>query len=693
MWMRKVIVMLYRRNKLLPALFACFAVAASAAAQTFDHQARLEMDSELTRVLLEKDVGEVANELARERPTTILPLLRQLNIFTRAGHRARVLQTLNQLAEASDMPPISHRWFIAQTIKEMIGRDDLAALRMYYERLMPFDTDGADALVRLWEIEGDAKELDAWLAASVEQHSGWFQFYIARRVQSGTINELLDALATDVKAHPEDMEHAFHYLKVNDLAGRPQNVAWLAGIFEAWLQGTSAPRSAYEFYELGGRLPAELSQIAAKAYERSLALPFTERDMQLIREQVIIRFAVSPRVKNWDKQLRFWTKRQLAETYQALKQPQAAQKLIEELVTMKGDSDIMLEDVHQLAGAVQAQSGMRVVETKILRDEATERESAAYWMERAEYYKGRKEHDMAMDTYRRAFAHLPLKPDDKASASARFLLLSSFTTFVRYAEGDEKRDERRAELKQVLRREFTMTAPETEYAYRVAKMIADNEFDFDDLRDSLLVKNKNVLGRLLGARKEWTNDEEWLIEETVCREAVSPERKADFWPQLEALAKSGAASRSYYLAVALVDCKEARRAIPLLISYLRHIRASRAERAKFMEEEAVNKLFAAYLGAGNWQAAEKLLFNREGLTGKQLVEELSRVALAAAREEALDDALRLWSMTSNLDRRYLDELVPLSKTVAREPLREMYAQMKKKDPLSFVPDRALRILQ
>ncbi|MBA2733845.1 MAG: hypothetical protein H0U54_13245 [Acidobacteria bacterium] len=693
MWTRKGIPMLYRRNKLLPALFVCLALATSAGAQTFDHQARLEMERELTRVLLEKNVGEVANELARARPTTILPLLRQLNIFTRAGHRARVLQTLNQLAEASDMPPVSHRWFVAETIKEMIGRDDLAALRAYYERLMPVDTDGAEALLRLWALEGDTKELDAWLATRVKENDKWLEWHINWRVQLGTISELLDALAADVKANPEDTERAFRYLRANDLAGRPQNVAWLAGIFEAWLEGTSAPRSAYEFYELGGRLPAELPQIAAKAYERSLALPFTERDMQLIRERVIIRFSVSPRVKNWDKQLRFWTKKQLAETYQALKQPQAAQKIIEELVAMKGDSDIINEDVHQLAGAVQAQSGMRVVEAKILRDEARERESAAYWVERAEYYKGRKEYDAVMDTYRQAFAHLPLKPDDKASVSARFLLLSSFTTFVRYAEGDGKRDERRAELKQVLRREFTLTTPETEYAFRVAKMIADNEFDFHDLRDALLVKNKNVLTRLLAARKEWTNDEEWLIEKIVCREAVTPERKADFWMQLEGLAKSGAPSRAYHLAVALVDCKEPRRAIPLLVGYLKHIGEQRDEGAKFMKEQAGDNLFTAYLGAGNWQAAEKLLLNREGLTGKQLIEELPRIALAAAREGAFDDALRLWSMKSNLDRRHLNELVSLSKTAAREPLREMYVQMKKKDPLSFVPDRALRLLQ
>jgi hypothetical protein len=688
-----VIDMLCRRNKLLPTLVACLALATGTGAQTFDYQTRSDMERELTRVLLEKDVGEVANQLAGERASGLVPLMRRLDVFTRAGHRARVLQTLDQLAEAPDLPPVSHRWFVAQAVKEMIGRDDLAALRVYYERLMPADTDGAEALLRLWSLEGDAKELDSWLAARAKQHDKWLEWRIHLRVQLGTINELLDGLAADAKARPEDVERAFSYLNANNLAGRPQDVAWLAGIFEVWLESASAPRTAYELYELGGRLQTEFPQIAAKVFEHSLALPFTERDMQLVGERVITRFSVAPRVRSWDKQLRFWTKRQLANTYRALNRPQAAQKLIEDLVAAKADDDIMPEDVHEMAGGVQAQSGMRVVEAKILRDEATERGSATYWVERAQYYKGRKEYDAVMDTYRQGFAHLPIKPGDRASMRARFLMLGAFATFVRYADGDEKRQERRAEMKQVLRREFSMAPPETEYAFSVVKMIADNDFDFDDLRDALLVKNKNLLARVLAARDAWTAEEEWLIEKVVCREAVPPEQKADFWRRLEALAGSGAPSRSFHLASALVDCKEARRAVPLLIGHLKHVRERRGEGDEFMEEQTVDRLFTAYLDAGNWQAAEKLLLGRRGLTGKQLLYELPRVALAAAREGAANDALRLWRMKSNLDRRRLDELASLSTTVAREPLREMYAQMRKKDPLSFVPDRALKLLQ
>lgn len=688
--------MLYRLSKLLPFLLVWIALATCASAQGLDYQTRTEMEREITRVLLEKDAGEVANQLALEAaPNRVAHWLRRLSLFARAGHRARTLQTLNLLAEASDMPPISERWVVAQAVKEIIGENDLAALKTYYERIMPIDAAGADNLIRLWERDGDTKELDAWLAERALQHEEWFQLRIHWRTKLGTVNELLDALAADVRANPQDVERAFLYLRANEWAGRAQNVLWLADIFEMRLKSDSAPRLAYGSYELGSRLKTDLPQIAVKLFELSLRLPFTANDMQLIRERVIIRFSVSPGVKNWEKQLRFWTKQQLIESYRLTNQPQAAQVLVEELVAMKDDDDILTEDVHTLAGAVQRQSGMRVVEAKILNNEATGRESAAYWTERASYYVGRKEYEVVMATYGQALTHLPLKPQDTASVSARLSLLKQFTHFAasRFSGNEGNREAHRAQIKEVLRREFAATPPENIYAFGVAQIIIDSEFDFDDLRESLLVRNRNLLRRMLGARDEWAGHAQQLIETVICRETVTPEQKASYWTQLEGLTKSGAIMRSYQLADAMLSCNEARRAIPLLIGFLKHVRERRNESIAYWEEHAVNNLFSAYLKAGDWQAAEKMLSEREDLMGRQLIYELSRVAVSAAHAGALDDAVRLWSMKANLDRRRLEGLSELATTKAREPLRELYERMKKKDPLSFVPDMALKILQ
>lgn len=680
--------MLYRSHKLLPALFACFALVISAGAQTLDNQTLSKIERETTRLLLDKDVGEVANQLAREgAATTVVPLLRRLTIFARAGHRARVLQTINQLATASDMPPVSHRWVAAEAVKEIIGIDDLAALRAYYERIMPTDAASAEALLRLWEKEGDTKELDSWLAARAGQNVEWVRWRIHRRIKLGTIGELLDTLAAEVKANPEDSVRVSLYLEANNAANRLQDVSWLVDAI--------APRGAFELYELGALLKTNAPESAAKLLESSLAQPFTEQDMRLIRERVIIRYSVMPGIKNWDKQLRFWTKRHLAELYRAMNQPQAAQRFVEELVTMKGDDDIIADDIHNLAGAVQAQSGMRVVEAKILRDEASERQSVSYWLERAHYYTGRKEYDAVMETYAQALVHVPSKPQDRANIGARLTLLMDFALFVTSRDNseDRKRQDRRAEIKEVLRREFAAAPLETDYALGLARIISDDDFEFDDLRDSLFGKDKDSLQRMLATRTEWASEERWLIGDIVCRENVSPESRAHYWTQLEALAKSGAPSRAYLLADAMLSCNEARRAVPLLVSYLNHVREQRDESAKSREEQAVSNLFSAYVGAGKWQAAEKMLFTRTDLTARQLIYELSRVAQVAAREGAVNDAVRLWRLKSNLDRRQLDGLNQLAATKAKEPLRELYAQMKKEDPLSFAPDVALRLLQ
>ena len=682
--------MLYRLHKFLPALFASLALAtgATSAAQTLDNQTLTTIERETTRLLLEKDVGEVANQLARDgAATTVVPLLRRLTIFARAGQRGRVLQTIHQLAEASDMPPVSHRWVAAAAVKEIIGHDDLKALRAYSEQIMSVDTSIAEQLVRLWEKEGDAKELDTWLAARGGQSVEWSRRRIYLRARLGTIKELLDELAAEVKANPEDRARVSLYLEANNLANRLQDVSWLAEALQ--------PRNAFEFYEVGSLLRTDAPETATRLLEKSLEQPFTEQDMTLIRERILSRFPIQPRVRNWEKQLRFWTKKHLAELYRTLNQPHAAQIMVEQLVAMKADEDIMTEDVHQLAGAVQAQSGMRVVEAGILRDEANERASLPYWLERARYYAGRKEYATVMETYRQALVHLPLKLQEAATVGARLTLLQAFTMFAtsRDAHEDGKRQERREEIKQILRREFTSAPLETLYALGVARIVANDEFELDDLKEALFVRDKDALSRVLAARTEWAGEENWLIESIVCRESVSPQSKTHFWAQLETLATDGAASRAFHLADAMLSCREPGRAIPLLLGYLRQTKAERDDKARFREEQGMSLLINAYLDTDNWRAAEKLLLSREDLTERELIYELSLIAQVAARAGAFSDAVRLWKMKSNLDRRPLDGLGQLATTKAKEPLREFYLQMKKKDPLSFVPDAALRFLQ
>jgi hypothetical protein len=56
--------------------------------------------------------------------------------------------------------------------------------------------------------------------------------------------------------------------------------------------------------------------------------------------------------------------------------------------------------------------------------------------------------------------------------------------------------------------------------------------------------------------------------------------------------------------------------------------------------------------------------------------------------------MRLWRLSANEDRRaMMRNLSQLAQTSAKPELLKFYAQMKKEDPDSSIPDMALRLLQ
>lgn len=299
------------------------------AQEPLDGSSAVSLQRDITLLLLDKDVGVVANQLAKEHTTTVAPLIRQLEIFLRAGHPDRVRQTIAQLAEASDWRSNSHSWFVKTTVTSAIPADDLPGWRFFYERLYPHSF-GSEAFLQLWEQQGNPAELDSWLAARSLGNSGWFSLRLARLAKMGRANEVLDPLAAEVKANPRDWSRVERYLRANMMAGKVQDVVWLADVYQA--------KTACENYELGEWLRPYAPAVAVDSFKKSLTLPFTEPDTVCVQRQ--FRVSSMPPKVNWEKQLRFWSKRSLAETYQALHRAKEAQPLVEELVAMK-DVDIV----------------------------------------------------------------------------------------------------------------------------------------------------------------------------------------------------------------------------------------------------------------------------------------------------------------------------------------------------------------
>jgi hypothetical protein len=353
---------------------------------------------------------------------------------------------------------------------------------------------------------------------------------------------------------------------------------------------------------------------------------------------------------------------------------------------MKGD-DIELRGVHELAGAVQSGSGQRVVETKLLREEATRRDTAEYWIERADYYSGRNEDQLQLQAYREGLLAVPNHPRDAQAATQRLELVSRFAFFLGDSDNDEARH---AELVELLKREFTSAPPETDYAFRIAELLTQNELEVEPLRTSLLTSKPALFARLLAARKEWEQSEQSLIESVTSGDEVTTDQKKKIWAELERLIDHPGSTRAYTMAEVMVANEEWPRAIALLDGYIRNALPSNWDGYK---PEAMHDLLNAYAKAGDWKAAERFLYQQRDLFADSYAALLATIAVAAGKRDATDDAIRLWRLSANLDRRDLSNLSQLAQTSAKPELRKLYLQMKKEDPESFIPEVALRLLQ
>jgi hypothetical protein len=658
----------------------CLVSTVSASSQeTLDRDAIEKIDHDAVFQLLDKDVGAVIDQLAAEQQTTVAPLLRHLIIYARLGRDEHVRQTLEQLARASDWQ--SQAGAVYDKIRNGIRAGDLATWRIFYEQLYPRDALDAEAFVTLWERQGDPRELEAWLSArSAASPSGryeWFRLRVDRLARMGMAGEVMEPLAARVKANPRDLDLIEHYLMVNNWAHELQDTAWLA---EACGLGT-----AYENYELGERLQPRSPQAAARLFLKSLSLPFTERDAHLVQERGFRYLSMGPPRVKWEKQLRFWTKRSLAAAYQTLKRPKDAQPLIEELVAMKRD-DIVTQDVHELAGGVQAMSGQRVVEARVLASEAAQQNKSGYWIERASYYRGREEYGLEDDSYHKALTALPYDPKDPKVSAERLKVVDSFV-FSLYSNRNERQNWR-IEIEKVLRQEFTGVLPDTNYAFQIARLIASNDFELQELRASLFVEQPNLLARLLAPR-EWENTEQLVISRAVSGDEITPAQREKIWTALEKLINDAGSLRVYHLAEAMIYSGDYQRARPLLLGYF-----NKGAPNDYIDRSMVlSELVETYCRTGDWRAAEKLLFNHSDLSWRSLPGHLGRIAVTAGKQGEIKDALRLWQLKSKLDRNDLTGLDELSRTEAKSQLRAFYIQMKKEEPLTTAPEAALRVLQ
>ncbi|HET6977252.1 MAG TPA: hypothetical protein VFI24_13070 [Pyrinomonadaceae bacterium] len=633
-----------------------------------------QIQHEVTLLLLDKNIDDVTRQLESEDASTVSSLLRRLVIYERAGQTSRISKTLEALSVAENWECPGDYDF--KLLLRNAAAGNIRTRRLYYERLCPDDINGTEEFLKLWSSNGDPKEIDAWLAKRSLTNDEWLMQRVSLRAKSGTAGELLDSLAAEIRANPSDEMRLDRYLKANSFAGHVHDVKWLADTLDL--------RTAGDYFLLGERLRHYSPQAGVKLLQKSLELPFTDKDAKLVDDRIMRSLSIGPGFKvNLEKQLRYWTKRHLAEIYQSAGQPLVAQPLVEELVSMKGN-DILLQEVHLLAGAVQSSSGQRVVETKILGDEIARRSTSEYWLERARYYEGREEYGLERESYRQALVALVAKSDDSLALNERYHVVNLFASFLA-EEHHEKEDQ--AELDKILTSELNSVPPETDYAFQIASLIVDGNLQLNTVRNSLLAKRPSLLTQLLAARREWDGEESSIIHGLVNGDEIPPELKEKTWSSLQQLVRQPASTRAFALAEAMAGSAEWQRAIPIWRSYIEHASVDSDKKG------AIDSLFNAYCRTKQWRAAENLLLAQRDSLWRTLPNALAEIAVVAAQQNATDDAMRLWRMSTNLDRRNLETLAQLAQTNARPQLLAMYLNIKKEDPLSAIPDLALRLLR
>ena len=346
-----------------------------------------EAKREVTAALSEPGAGYaalVAQARAME-PTTGQEGMFKLQVFMRAVMTPEAIDVLRELKQlcpdlrASGPQAIYHdacgrleAWQIAQHVLEIFA-DNVS------------EVDVANRLAKHWLRSGwTVDQIDQWLAArGPGRDSCWIKQRLRFNGEHGRSDSLIRQLAEQVKQNPQDMDGAVAFLDVLNLAlqGRAREQLDLA-----WMQQAIKPTEAID----ASRLATRLEQLgkwpeATAFYQQAIELPLT--DEQLRRH-------ARPRQRPITMQQRrvyfaMRVREALAECLTHLGEADAAQAYIVEAADLREEHG--LQRNAYLAGRVQDLSGQREIERRIREQEGKSRDDPQYWLERAAYYRGRKQ--------------------------------------------------------------------------------------------------------------------------------------------------------------------------------------------------------------------------------------------------------------------------------------------------------------
>jgi tetratricopeptide (TPR) repeat protein len=658
------------RAAVFVALLSCGGVGRGEADSTAQSELWWRTEQSVVDLLLKerKDLVAVVRELNSSTPASTEEAMRKLNVFLRAGLWSEAIEAVDQLhavcPELANNPIQSiyysacdgyEAWEVAQRVVETFA-DNISELPLESRLLKHFAAAG-------WSVDA----IDKWLAARPAGRDGfWMKERLRFNVSQGRADKFIKQLSAEVRANPENIAAAIQFLDAVLNAGSGSEKRWDL----SWMADTIHPKRASDAQEIARRLQRLHEWAPAAAFFRgALEIPLSAEEVRKMQSMIQAMMPGETIAANFIVQ----AKEGLSECLLELGNKAEAQRLMEEAVALRRERN--LPGNMLLAGRTQAATGARTIESAIREEQKKSEDDPRYWLERAAYYRGRKEAVNEEEAYRKALGLTAPKPrperPGKGFEDLRSRVISDLDRFL-------TEHQREDEAVALLLKELQDSPAEAASTERAARLIA---FEHRER----IAPDEDTYWRWLSDRPTWDHTEERLLWELLQR--VEPPKLDSYLSRAEKMSANSDPSRNKALGWIMNRMNRPARSIPLLEDAVARLAdKERRDSAQFT-------LFESYLGTGHWQRAEAAFPDASrSLTCPELPSWQGRIAVAAARAGAKQDALRIWKVVANVDPCYLGSLDDLAGTGLATELRAFYGEFSKRLPTSVVPARALKVL-
>lgn len=644
-----------------------------------------QVQKDLTNKLLysETDIAQLAKEVCSKKPKNANDAMFKLSVLMRVGMNKEAIESLRELKmlseriEKSDLGTIYYddcdyikSWDIARAVVEIFP-EDILGVDLQNRLLEYFISSG-------WSVE----KVDNWLAEKPKgKNNFWIKERLAFNVKHNQGDKLIKELSAKVRNNPQDIENAIVFLDALTYA-RNNNETWDL----SWVAEIIKPKQITQAESLASKL-SQLSQwsTAKVFYQQALDMELTEGEVTQL-SRMYQTFISDENVRAGFK---VKIREDMSKCLLNLGMKEQAQKMMVEAADISKEYGLSLNAI--FAGQIQAESGQRVIEDRILEEEKLSEDDPKYWQKRADYYRGRNEVIQEEYALKKGLALTTpqIEPEKgvKRSVGLRSFLLNRYASFL-------KRQNRSEDAVELLLKEISETPANSESAIQAVYLMA-HEFN------KLNSVDEEVLWTWLEKRTKWEYHEEGLLyqmlkntvpAERAFKRGISENNISEMldknFSRAEKLSFNNDPTRACILGGIEKSLGFPKRSIALLKS------AYENAKEKELKEKSAFNLLESYLDTDNWKSAEEIFPEAvKRLTYKEITDWYSRVAIAAAKSGAKEDAMRIWRNVANLYPAMFELMNGLVKYGLKEDLKDFYLKMQQKMPSSEVPAKARSILE